>query len=108
MPCRSVTWSATPTNINLSQLTVPGDARAAQGGTPTEDGEDGDGADLMAAFKAAAAAVAERQAEAALATEDRIMKHLTRWCDAWRDDLERRPAEIKESGPGTEPCLSSG
>ncbi len=74
----------------------------AQGGTPTEAAEDGDGADLMAAFKAAAAAVAERQAEAAMATEDRIMKHLTRWCDAWRDDLERRPAEIKETGPGEE------
>ena len=74
--------------------------RGVQGGTPTEAAEDGGGADLMAAFKAAAAAVAERQAEAAMATEDRIMKHLTRWCDAWRDDLERRPAEIKESGPG--------
>lgn len=56
----------------------------------------------MAAFKAAAAAVAERQAEAAMSTEDRIMKYLTRWCDAWRDDLERRSSEIKESGPGAE------
>ena len=61
----------------------------------------------MAAFRAAAAAVAERQAEAAMATEDVIMKYLSRWCDAWRDDLERRPAEIKESGPGAGPHRSS-
>lgn len=57
----------------------------------------------MDAFKAAAAAVAERQAEAGLPTEDRIMKHLQRWCEAWREDLERRPAEVKESGAGAHP-----
>lgn len=58
------------------------------------------GNDLMDAFKAAAAAVAERQAEAGLPTEDRIAKHLKRWCEAWREDLERRPDAVKESAAG--------
>lgn len=56
----------------------------------------------MDAFKAAAAAVAERREEATLPTEDRIMKHMTRWCESWRLDLENRPAEIAESPAGAE------
>ena len=54
----------------------------------------------MAAFEAAAAAVKAQQAEAAMTTEDRIAKHLKQWCAEWETDLERRPAEVKESGPG--------
>ena len=56
----------------------------------------------MDAFKAAAAAVAERREEATLPTEDRIMKHMTRWCESWRLDLEHRPAEVAESPAGAE------
>ena len=63
--------------------------------------------ELMAAFKSAAAAVAERREEADLPTEDRIMRHLTRWCEAWRQDLEKRPADVQESAAGAQPtcCL---
>ena len=56
----------------------------------------------MDAFMAAAAAVAERREEATLPTEDRIMKHMTRWCEAWRQDLEHRPSEVAESPAGAE------
>ena len=27
-------------------------------------------------------------------------RHLQRYCELWREDLERRPEEVKRSGPG--------
>lgn len=72
---------------------------------PSTSGRDATAVDseaeaAMAAFEAAAAVLKAQQAEAALATEDRISKHLKVWCAKWEADLERRPADVKESGPG--------
>jgi len=61
---------------------------------------DGEEADMMDAFRAAAEAVKAQREEAAMCTEDRIYKHVKAWCKEWESDLDRRPAEIRESGAG--------
>lgn len=61
---------------------------------------DGEAEDVMAAFEAAAAAVKAQREEATAALEDRVLRHIKSWCADWEADLERRPAEIKESGRG--------
>lgn len=55
---------------------------------------------LMAAFEAAAARVAEQRADDQLAVEDRILKYLKKWSREWDADMEARPEEVKQSGPG--------
>lgn len=55
---------------------------------------------MMAAFTAAAEAVKAQRKEAAMCTEDRIAKYVKAWCAEWALDLERRPAEIQDSGAG--------
>lgn len=55
---------------------------------------------MMATFRAAAEALKAKQAQAALSTEQRILHHLKKWFKAWGDDLDARPAHIKDSGSG--------
>ncbi|GLC41332.1 hypothetical protein PLESTB_001074400 [Pleodorina starrii] len=70
------------------------------------DGSSGGGAGLSAedatleAFKRAAAELAERRKEEAMAVEDRIAKYLRAWMKEWEDDLERRPDVVKDSSSG--------
>ena len=60
---------------------------------------------MVATFRAAAEAVKAKQAQAALSTEQRILHHLRKWCKAWGDDLDARPAHVKDSGAGAPgPC----
>lgn len=55
---------------------------------------------MMATFRAAAEALKAKQAEKSLTTEQRILRHLKKWCKAWEEDLAARPAHVQESGPG--------
>mmetsp|Transcript_43465 Transcript_43465/g.130378 ORF Transcript_43465/g.130378 Transcript_43465/m.130378 type:complete len:476 (-) Transcript_43465:529-1956(-) len=54
----------------------------------------------MAAFKAAAAALAARRAEEAMCIEDRIGHYVKRWMKEWGEDLESRPDEVKRTVQG--------
>ena len=84
-------------------------ARGA-GGDPEKPGG-GDGAaepeenPTLAAFKRAAAELADRRAEESMATEERIAKYLKQWSKEWEEDLERRPEDVKDSGSGRHATL---
>lgn len=56
----------------------------------------------MAAFKRAAAELAEKRREESMAVEDRIAKHLKKWVKDWEEDLEKRPEEVKRTPTGEE------
>lgn len=84
--------------------------------------QEGDGVEeveeepTMAAFKRAAAELAERRKEEQMTIEDRIAKYMHKWCQDWEKDLDMRTEDIKESAAGARlsvglhgtPCCSWG
>jgi len=79
---------------------LPNQAEASTSGRGDATTEDGEGDAMMATFRAAAEALKAKQAEKSLTTEQRILRHLKKWCKAWEEDLAARPAHVQESGPG--------
>ncbi|KAG2439905.1 hypothetical protein HYH02_010535 [Chlamydomonas schloesseri] len=85
-----------------------GPAGAGGGDKPDKDQADGgegegEGAEedaTLAAFKRAAALLAEKRKEEAMAVEDRIAKYVQQWMKEWEEDLDRRPEAMKESISG--------
>ncbi|KAK9802898.1 hypothetical protein WJX73_003346 [Symbiochloris irregularis] len=75
---------------------------APQADQPVEE-EDED--PTAAAFKAAAQVLKRQQEEQKMSIDQRITKYLQQWCEEWRQDLERRPAEAKRSGAGHQTTL---
>eukprot|EP00798_Chlamydomonas_sp_ICE-L_P010079 gene10079-7976_t len=60
----------------------------------------------MVIFKKAAAALAEKRMEEAMAVDERIVYFVQKWSKEWGEDLERRPEEVKESGSGYQSTLT--
>ena len=38
---------------------------------------------------------------------DFLCRYMQKWCKAWEEDLEKRPAAVKNSGPGDGACAAA-
>ena len=36
-----------------------------------------------------------------------LCRYMQKWCKAWEEDLEKRPAAVKSSGPGDGACAAA-
>ncbi|PNW73666.1 hypothetical protein CHLRE_13g567750v5 [Chlamydomonas reinhardtii] len=86
-----------------------GDGSSGAGGGDKADKDKADGGEgegeeaedaTLAAFKRAAALLAEKRKEEAMAVEDRICKYVQQWMKEWEEDLDRRPDAMKDSISG--------
>jgi len=60
---------------------------------------------MMETFKKAAERLQEKQKEATLTPDERVLKAIQNWLREWEDDLQQRPEEVKRSMVGSQVCL---
>mmetsp|Transcript_7220 Transcript_7220/g.20345 ORF Transcript_7220/g.20345 Transcript_7220/m.20345 type:complete len:305 (+) Transcript_7220:236-1150(+) len=57
---------------------------------------------MMETFKKAAERLQEKQKEATLTPDERVLKAIQNWLREWEDDLQQRPEEVKRSMVGSQ------
>ncbi|CAL5228863.1 g12074 [Coccomyxa viridis] len=90
--------AAKPDSHDVSLVPV---AEEAEEGAEEQEEED----ETARLFRLAAEQLREKREEEAMSVEERILKYMQKWCQAWEDDLENRSIAVKCSGPGNQATM---